>query len=131
MDVVFIVDSSGSIGLPNFSTAKDAVLNLTRHYSVNDVHARIGIVQYATRSRLIFSLKRSQKQGFARLEKKIRRMRYTKGGTKTGKALEMAYKLLLSSKRKLDRKVLKHDQVLFTFIILYSAMNYGLGKRVG
>ncbi|KAJ7392371.1 Collagen, type VI, alpha 6 [Desmophyllum pertusum] len=37
-------------------------------------------------------------------------MHYTRGGTKTGKALQLAYRMLRSSKRKLRGKVTAHDQ---------------------
>lgn len=90
---------------------KEILLNLTQHFSVSASHARIGIVQYSTIVRTVFTLQRSQKLGFHKLKRKIERMPYIMGGTKTGKGLSTAYKMLRSSKRELDGEVVKHDQV--------------------
>lgn len=46
-------------------------------------------------------------------------MFYTKGGTKTGKGLGLANKMLRSSKRRLYGKFLNHYQVLFITFSLY------------
>ena len=43
-------------------------------------------------------------------------MRYTRGGTKTGKALDLAARMLRHSKRMVNRKIIKHYKVLIIFI---------------
>jgi len=111
VDLVFVVDASGSIGKDNFNMMRDILIKIIRHFSVSDYHARIGVIKYSNAPQRVFHLHKSQKLGFLRLEQKIRKMRYTKGGTRTGKALAMAYKMFKKSKRKLDGKVLKHEQV--------------------
>lgn len=116
MDIVFIVDSSGSIGRKNFNTMKDVLLKLVRHFSVSESYARVAIVQYATTARRIFSLHKSQQRGFLELQRSISRMHYSQGGTKTGKALNLAARMLRNSKRRVNHKIIKHYKVLIIFI---------------
>ena len=116
VDVVFVVDSSGSIGEENFVTVKEVIDKLIRHFSVSAIHARIGIVQYATEARPIYSLRQSQRLGFHRLARRVKNLFYTRGATKTGKGLEQAYKMLIRSKRRLDGQILNHEQVLFIIV---------------
>lgn len=115
MDVVFVIDSSGSIGEENFEKVKEVIGKLIRHFSVSASNARIGIVQYATNARVVYSLRRSQRSGFYTLEKRVKKLFYTRGSTKTGKGLELAYRMLRHSKRRLDGKILKHKQVTFIY----------------
>lgn len=136
MDLCFVVDASGSIGKDNFEMMKDILIKLIRHFSVSDYYARICVIKYSNAPRRVFHLHQSQKLGFLRLEQKIRKMRYTKGGTRTGKALAMAYKMFKKSQRKLDGKVLKHDQVCnyirqsVTFFLLFFVIFNALIERV-
>lgn len=115
VDVVFVIDSSGSIGEENFEKVKEVIRKLIRHFSVSASNARIGIVQYATSARVVFTLRRSQKSGFYTLEKRVKNLFYTRGATKTGKGLELAYRMLRRSKRWLDGRMLKHEQVTFIY----------------
>ena len=130
MDLVFVVDSSGSIGEKNFKTVKIVLDKLIRHFSVSASNARIGIVQYATNARVIYTLAKSQRLGFHRLAKRVRGLFYTKGATKTGKGLLLANRMLRHSKRKLNGKFLKHEQVLLIVFSLYLGRN-GEELRVG
>ena len=111
--MIFVVDASGSIGKENFKIIKQILLKLIRHFSVSSYHTRIGIVRYSTRARAVLRLRRSQRKGYRGVEKAIRNMKYTKGGTHTGKALALAEELLKRSKRKLRRRFdeHEHDQV--------------------
>ena len=43
-------------------------------------------------------------------------MRYSHGGTKTGKALKLAARMLRNSKRRVNHKIIKHYKVLIIFI---------------
>ena len=137
VDLVFVVDSSGSIGEKNFNTVKKVLDQLIRHFSVSAAYARIGIVQYATNARVIYTLQRSQRLGFHRLARRVRSLFYTKGATKTGKGLELAYRMMHRSKRLLNGKFLKHEQVLLIVYSLYISTvtckvigkSYGLRRR--
>ena len=111
VDLVFVVDSSGSIGRDNFEMVRQMLRKCIRFFSVSAKHARIGVIRYATTAQTIFTLRRSQKLGFWKLDKKIKNMHYTKGQTKTGKGLQMANRMLRSSRRKLDGKFVEHHQV--------------------
>lgn len=116
VDLMFIIDASGSIGKENFNMTKQILLNLARHFSVSATHARVGIIRYSTAPQRIFSLPRSQRLGFMGLEKKITKMRYTRGGTRTGKALEMAHRMLTHSRRRFFGKDVSHEQVLLLLL---------------
>lgn len=110
---------------------KEVIYKLIRHFSVSASHARIGIVQYATNARVIFTLHKSQRLGFHRLARRVTRMFYTKGGTKTGKGLGLANKMLRSSKRRLYGKFLNHYQVLFiTFSLYFYSYEEGNGEEL-
>ena len=128
VDVVFVVDSSGSIGEENFAIVKEVIQNLIGHFSVSAVHARIGIVQYATNARIIYSLRQSQRFGFRRLERRVKNLFYTKGGTKTGKGLSLAYNMLKRSKRRLYGKFLEHKQVFFIIVFISTATYKAIRK---
>ena len=116
VDVVFVIDSSGSIGRDNFETVKKVIGKLIRHFSVAASNARIGIVRYATTASVLYTLRKSQRLGFHTLAKSVENLHYSGGKTKTGRGLELAHRMLRRSKRKLDGKILKHKQVIF---ILY------------
>ena len=118
MDLLFVVDASGSIGIDKFNMIKGILVNLTRHFSVSAKYARVGIIKYSHRAQRVFSLPRSQRLGFLGLEKKLTNMRYTRGGTRTGKALMMAHKMLTRSRRKFFGQNLKHEQVLILILLL-------------
>ena len=90
---------------------KRILIKLIRHFSVSASYARVGLIKYSNSARSVFHLQKSQRMGFLMIEKKIKKMRYSKGGTRTGKAIALALKMLKRSRRKLDGKVLKHDQV--------------------
>lgn len=114
VDLVIVVDASGSIGKKNYETMKKMVIELIRHFSVRRSYARIGIVRYSSSADEIMSPQASQRRGFAALQGKVNRMPYTGGGTTTGLALGMAYSMLMKSRRQLKkfRKIRKYEQVL-------------------
>ena len=130
MDVVFVVDSSGSIGKENFKTMTKVIGQLIRHFSVSAPYARIGIVRYATTAKVIYTLRRSQRSGFHILAKKVKNLYYTQGATKTGKGLELAYRMLRRSKRRLDGKILKHKQVTFIIYRCFARQPYRMAETM-
>ncbi|XP_022791975.1 uncharacterized protein LOC111331177 [Stylophora pistillata] len=114
VNIVLIIDSSGSIGKKNFNIMRQILLKLVRHFSISDSYARVALVQYATTARTIFSFKKSQRRGILELQRRIWKMRYTRGRTKTGKALALAAKMLRTAKR-FNRKIVKHYQEAIVF----------------
>ena len=50
------------------------------------------------------------------LEKEIIGMRYTRGGTRTGKALKMAYRMFTRSRRRFFGQNVNHKQVLLLLL---------------
>lgn len=107
MDLVFIIDASGGIGIDNFELIKKIIVNLTRHFPISATHARVGIIKYSTTPEQVLSLRRSERIGFTGLQRKITRMRYTKGTTSTGEALRMAYRMLTVPRGKIFGQKLK------------------------
>ena len=109
--MIFVVDASGSIGIKNFRIIKKILLKIIQHFSVSSYHTRIGIVRYSTFARAVLRLRQSQRKGYRGVTKAILKMKYTKGGTHTGKAIALAEKLLTGSKRRLRGRFVKHEQV--------------------
>lgn len=109
--MIFVVDASGSIGIKNFRIIKKILLKIIRHFSVSSYHTRIGIVKYSTSARAVLRLPGSQRKGYRGVQRAIRKMKYSNGGTHTGKAIVVAEKLLTGSKRRLRGRFVKHEQV--------------------
>ena len=113
VDLVIVVDSSGSIGKDDFETVKQMVVNIIRHFSVRRAYARIGIIRYSSYVTPIITPRASQRRGFERLKRRILRMGYMRGLTRTGLALQEAYKMLIESREQVYKsgKIHNHDQV--------------------
>lgn len=47
MDVMFVLDGSGSIGIDNFETVKTWVKNVTNSFEDAEGTARFGVIQYS------------------------------------------------------------------------------------
>ena len=95
MDLVFLIDGSGSIeryGRGNFKRCLRFVRRLAQSFTISKAQTRVGAIVYSSRPRLIFSLSGS----WRRITSSLNRARYPRGGTRTGKALYYAYRSLLA-----------------------------------
>ncbi|XP_064638968.1 collagen alpha-1(XII) chain-like [Lineus longissimus] len=92
-NVIFIVDSSTSIGEENFKVLKSFLVNVTRSFKVIGKDGiQVGMVQYSSysKTKAIFYLDTHNDR--ESLEAAINGLEWTKGSTKTGYAMVMADK---------------------------------------
>ncbi|XP_075127393.1 collagen alpha-6(VI) chain-like [Leptodactylus fuscus] len=84
-DIMFVVDSSWSIGIDNYKKMKDFMKSLVNRTEVGPDNIQFGIVQYSTNSEEVLQLnKRGTK---ATIWDAIEKMVYMNDRTNTGKAL--------------------------------------------
>ena len=104
LDIAFLVDGSGSIenyGRGNFKRCLRFMKRVIRSFVVSRKQARVGIVLFSSRPRVVSRLSSNRR----RLFRRIRGIRYPRGGTKTGRALSYTYRNILRSSRR-------HNKVL-------------------
>lgn len=87
-DIVFILDSSGSVGSTNFQKMLGFVKNMVNGMDISPTGTEVGVITYSDRTHLEFHLNaHSDKQS---LEQAISGIRYISGGTNTADALKYA-----------------------------------------
>ncbi|XP_029981006.1 collagen, type XXVIII, alpha 2a [Sphaeramia orbicularis] len=103
MELVFVIDSSESVGPENFEIIKDFVMRLVDRTTVGRNATRIGLVLYSLDVHLEFDLARYMtKQD---VKQAIRKMLYMGEGTYTGTAIRKATQEAFFSARVGVRKV--------------------------
>jgi len=90
LDLAFIVDGSGSIGLVNFKRTLNFVRHLVASFVISPSQTRIAFMEYNTRPFRAFTF--GQKRTLRAVLASVSRIPYVKGGTKTGRALRAAFK---------------------------------------
>ncbi|XP_056376652.1 collagen alpha-6(VI) chain-like isoform X2 [Hyla sarda] len=85
-DIMFLVDSSGSIGGDNFQKMKEFMKNLVNKTEVGPDKVQFGIVQFSDDSMEVLQLNKNGTK--AVIWEAIDKMGYMEKGTYTGKALE-------------------------------------------
>ncbi|XP_069791806.1 collagen, type XXVIII, alpha 2a isoform X3 [Narcine bancroftii] len=88
MELIFVIDSSESVGPDNFEIIKDFVTALVDKVTVGRNATRIGLVLYSLEVRLEFGLSRYLTQ--QDVKQAIRKMMYIGEGTHTGTAIRKA-----------------------------------------
>ncbi len=92
IDLVFLVDSSGSIGTDNFAIVQQfviAVLNAMDPSATN-----IGVIQFTDFPNIVIEMGSTTSKG--EIVNKVGAMAYLTGGTRTDLALKMAQTMLLN-----------------------------------
>ena len=105
LDLGFLIDGSGSIeayGRGNFRRCLNFVKRVVASFRISPRQTRVGVVLFSSRAWLVFNFRRYRnKQSMLRAVDKIR---YPRGGTRTGRALRFArYQLFNKTSRR--RKV--------------------------
>ncbi|KAJ8367686.1 hypothetical protein AAFF_G00311410 [Aldrovandia affinis] len=103
MELVFVIDSSESVGPENFEIIKDFVTALVDRVTVGRNATRIGLVLYSLEVRLHFNLARYITK--EDVKQAIRKMPYMGEGTHTGTAIRKATQEAFYSARNGVRKV--------------------------
>uniref|UniRef100_A0AC34GTU8 Uncharacterized protein n=1 Tax=Panagrolaimus sp. ES5 TaxID=591445 RepID=A0AC34GTU8_9BILA len=88
VDLVLILDGSGSIGDETFQLQLNFASHLARRLNVTATSSHLAIVQYAETPQLEISL--NQYTTTSQLEWAIQRIKYQSGATNTGNALQFA-----------------------------------------
>ena len=85
IDLIFVLDSSGSVGSTNFQNVKNFVSNLVSQLEIGPDNTQVGVINFATSVRIEFHLNRYQDS--SSLLQAIANIPYTGGNTNTGTAL--------------------------------------------
>ncbi|KAM4581200.1 collagen, type XXVIII, alpha 1b [Odontesthes bonariensis] len=101
LELVFVIDSSESVGPDNFNIIKDFVNALVDRTSISRNATRIGVVLYSHIDEVVVNLKQEATQD--EIKSKVRSMNYIGEGTYTGSAIHRAnqmFKLARAGVRK-------------------------------
>lgn len=91
LELVFVIDSSESVGPENFNVIKDFVNALIDRASVSRDTTRIGVVLYSHINTVVVSL--GQEATRDQIKSRVRSMIYIGEGTYTGSAIQQASQL--------------------------------------
>lgn len=103
MELVFVIDSSESVGPENFEIIKDFVIALVDRVTVGRNATRIGLVLYSLEVRLEFGLNKYPTR--QDVKRAIRKIKYMGEGTHTGTAIHKTTQEGFSGARAGVRKV--------------------------
>ena len=109
LDIMLVIDASGSIGLDNYNLAKDAIINLIQNFNIGANKVKVGIINYSSSVETIKSLIDTD-QDKNELIAAVQNMVYLNGGTATGDALDRARQIFFNNKREDSPRV----AILFT-----------------
>ncbi|XP_041811938.1 collagen, type XXVIII, alpha 1a [Chelmon rostratus] len=96
LELVFVIDSSESVGPENFELVKDFVNALIDRVSVSREASRIGVVLYSHVDMVVVSLQQQSSQDDVKAA--VRQMPYLGEGTFTGSAIHRANQLFQASR---------------------------------
>ncbi|XP_010871477.2 collagen, type XXVIII, alpha 1a [Esox lucius] len=96
LELVFVIDSSESVGPENFEVVKDFVNALIDRVSVSREASRVGVVLYSHVDVVVVSLKQQSSQN--NIKAAVRNMPYLGEGTFTGSAIQTANQLFQAAR---------------------------------
>jgi len=95
LDIVFVVDESGSIGTDNFNLTKWFLYELVGSLDIDSGNTRVGLVTYSTSVAETFNL--NDYNTVASVQSAILSLSYSGGATDTAEALEYVRTTMLTS----------------------------------
>ncbi|XP_064419484.1 collagen alpha-2(VI) chain isoform X1 [Latimeria chalumnae] len=112
LDIVFVIDSSESIGLTNFTLEKNFVISMvSRLGSIakdpkSETGARVGIVQYSHEGTFeAIQLNDPKINSLSAFKDAVKKLEWIAGGTWTPSALQFAYDKLIKESKRGNAKV--------------------------
>ncbi|KAG7457506.1 hypothetical protein MATL_G00227890 [Megalops atlanticus] len=96
LELVFVIDSSESVGPDNFALVKGFVNALIERLSVSREATRVGVVLYSHITTVVLSLQQLSNQD--EVKAAVRRMAYLGEGTYTGSAIRTAVRLFQAAR---------------------------------
>ncbi|CAI2354577.1 unnamed protein product [Caenorhabditis sp. 36 PRJEB53466] len=88
IDLMFLVDTSSSIGINNFDIQKNFICEILKDVDISPGRSRVAMVQYAQDPTVVFGF--DQFYSFESVRKGVMRLSYTGGATMLSKALAFA-----------------------------------------
>ena len=85
IDLIFVLDSSGSVGSSNFQNVRNFVSNLVSQLEIGPDNTQVGLINFASSPRIEFHL--NTHQDSSSLLRAIASIPYTSGGTNTAAPL--------------------------------------------
>lgn len=86
-DLIFLIDSSGSINPEDYQKMKDFMKLLIQKSNIGQDQVHVGVLQYSTEQKLVFSLIQYHTQ--EQVSQAIDAMQQIGGGTHTGEAIKV------------------------------------------
>uniref|UniRef100_A0A8C9V4J7 Collagen alpha-2(VI) chain n=1 Tax=Scleropages formosus TaxID=113540 RepID=A0A8C9V4J7_SCLFO len=112
LDIVFVIDSSESVGLANFTLEKNFVINTINRLGAiaedpgSETGTRVGVVQYSHSGTFqAIRLNDSKIDSLAAFKGAVKKLEWIAGGTWTPSALKFAYDNLIRDSRRAKAKV--------------------------
>jgi len=104
LDLVFVVDGSGSVGANGFELSKQFVGEVADRFTISPSDTRVGIVQFSGFSQEELSL--SQGEDIANIHNALNAMNHQNGGTSTSAAIEFTSLNLFTNDRPNAKRVM-------------------------
>ena len=86
LDLIFVLDSSGSVGSSNFRRVINFAVNLVRQLEIGPRNTQVGLIRFASSASALFHLNTYQNK--SNLLRAISAVRFISGGTNTAVALD-------------------------------------------
>jgi len=90
MDIGIILDASTSVTRKNWDGTLRFVNRLSKIFTIGPQHVKFGVIRFSWFPSMQFSFSDSQYWSEKSFEQKVSKIRYTYGGTRTDRALQMA-----------------------------------------
>ena len=108
IDMVFIVDGSGSVGASGFQDSKDFVNDVVAQFNIGSgsTDTRVGVVQYSSSGSSITIATLAVGTSVSTITSAVDSMYFQNGGTYTGQAITYAQDSVLDSARATAQKLM-------------------------
>ena len=87
LDLLFVLDSSGSVGSSNFANLRNFVVDVIAQFEIRANSTRVGVIRYASSAAIVIQL--GSINNVQQLTTAINNIAFTGGGTSTHAALDL------------------------------------------